>query len=230
MRLAVPPLCHGCGKLLAEEDVLCPKCRSMLRRVEGILCVRCGKPFASPEGPEHTCAFCMENTIYFETARSAFFYEDVVMNMIKMVKFQNRYATVRALVSIVPRPGQALDPSGYDVATSVPMTNVRLRKRMANPGHMIAKGLAAKWGMPYEPDLLDKVKETPLQRTLTAVERLKNMEGAFRSDPARTRGRAVLLLDDIYTTGATANACARALKRAGAHTVGVYTVARTADR
>ncbi|MDP8256744.1 MAG: ComF family protein [Candidatus Alcyoniella australis] len=229
LQTILPPVCHGCRTLLAEEDVLCATCRADLEPVQGVLCQRCGKPFVSAQGSEHTCSSCLEHRVQFDVARAAFVYSGVMTEMIQAVKFEQRYATVRALVELIQRPTGALNLADYDVATCVPMTTERLRRRMANPGAMIASRLAQRWGMPYEPRLLSRVKQGPPQSTLKAVKRWSNVRGAFVADRPMVRGRAVLLIDDLITTGATADACSRALRKANASAVGVFAIARTVE-
>jgi ComF family protein len=114
-----------------------------------------------------------------------------------------------------------------DVITEVPLHGARERMRTYNQSGLLARGLAKRLGVPYLPHALSRVRRTATQTHLTASERRRNVEGAFRVGPARwVDGRRVLLVDDVMTTGATVNDCARALREAGACEIGVVTVAR----
>jgi ComF family protein len=213
--LLLPQRCLVC---LAPGGQVCPACTSALRRLGPPWCVRCGAPTA---WPVRRCAECAGRRLAFAHARAAVEYDKPVRRIVSAWKERGlrRLAAWAAAVVVdtVARPdGAAL--------TFVPSDHDRRLRRGHHPAEALARELATGWGLTLEP-LLARVRGSPRQRELGRIERRRNVSAAFAargSVPAR-----VVLVDDVYTTGATANAAASALRKAGAREVEVVTFART---
>jgi competence protein ComFC len=196
--------------------IVCPPCQSSLPRIAGTVCARCGAPVA---WPVDRCRECAGRRIAFATARAAVEYGVAVRAVVSAWKehgLRGLAALAAALVDeVVARP-----PSG--AITFVPPDGDRSLKRGHHPPELLARELGQRWELPVAP-LLGRTRPLRPQRGLSRAERRRNVRGAFAS--TRVHGR-VLLVDDVYTTGATASAAASALRAAGASRVEVVTFAR----
>ena len=213
--LLLPQRCLVCGVGGAQ---LCPACRARLPLLEPPLCERCGAPTA---WPVRRCRECSGRRIAFATARAAVAYDDAVRQLVAGWKERGlrRLADTAAelVAERLPRPAAAA------VVTFVPPDAGRRLERGHHPAERLAKALAARWELPCAP-LLVRARPAQRQRGLSLAGRRSNVAGAFRA-VAPARG-PVLLVDDVYTSGATASAAASALRAVGARHVDVVTFAR----
>ncbi len=209
--LLFPSRCLVCG---GGGDVLCQDCLPRLPRLAGAVCARCGSPAA------HACRECAERSLGFASARSALVYRGEVARALAAWKEGGAWRMARRAAAIVaevvPRPL-------VDVVTSVPADRDRALWRGHDPAASLARVLGREWGLPYE-RTLTRVTRAAAQKSLDAVERQTNLVGAFRA--IRRVPRSVAVIDDVYTTGATASAAAMALREGGAARVEVVTLAR----
>lgn len=226
--LLFPWTCLGC-----ERDAREPVCHDCLARVAwtgDAACIRCGLPFAS--GPPHPCSRCLERPPRFDRARALVRYvvraegEDPVGRAIRALKYGHRRGVAgflsRLLVERFPYA-----PDEHDVVVPVPLDLARLRDRGFNQALLLGRGVARSLGRTVEPRALERIRPTRAQVELDERERRANLRGAVRVRRAEAvDGRRVLLVDDVLTTGATADACADALRRAGAAAIDVLVVAR----
>jgi predicted amidophosphoribosyltransferase len=200
--------------------VLCPACRAGLVRLGGTLCARCGAPTA---WPVERCRECAGRRLPFTSARAAVVYEGTARALVTAWKERGlrRVAAVAAelVADVVPEPS-------VEALTFVPADEDRSRWRGVNTAEGLARALAVRWDLPVAP-LLSRTRPIPRQRGLSRPERRANVRDAF---VAAAGPRRVALIDDVYTTGATAAAGAAALRREGAHVVHVVTFARAARR
>ena len=172
------------------------------------------------------CGGCAAETPAFDRARAVLRYNGVARSLVLGFKHGDRTHAAPAFADWIGRGGEAL-LDGADMVTPVPLHRWRLFTRRYNQSGLLAREIAAAWGLDFSPDLLRRTRPTPSQGGLNRRERFLNVRGAFKLRAERTvEGRRVILVDDVMTTGTTANACARALKRAGAKTVDVLTLAR----
>jgi ComF family protein len=227
--LIFPPVCPVCESLIDRRDkdrVICPACRKAIRFVQPPLCPRCGLPY--PSGRAHLCAVCLKDRRYFAVHRTAALYEGALKEMIHRFKYQGVFPLKQVL-------GDLLEPVlkgmrrelRVDLLVPVPLHIRRLRERGFNQALLLVKELSTRSGIPYQERALAKIKETPEQISLKKRERAKNLKGVFTvTDEGAIKGKRVVLVDDVFTTGATVNECSRALLKAGAKQVAVLTVAR----
>jgi predicted amidophosphoribosyltransferase len=212
--LLLPLRCAVCDRVGAA---LCTLCRLLLVRLSPPLCARCGSPGAWPVS---RCAECARRRLAFTTARAAILYDDRARRFVSAWKerAQRRLAAVAAEVvaEAVPRPA-------VDAVTFVPADAERTLVRGHRPAEALACEVAALWELPAEP-LVARRRSTGRQRGLGLRERRGNVAGVFV--PARASPRHVCLVDDVYTSGATAAAVASALRTGGARGVDVVTLAR----
>jgi ComF family protein len=211
--LLLPQRCLACG---AGGSAVCARCVALLPRIGPPLCARCGAPTAWPVA---RCRECAGRRLAFASARAAVEYDDAVRRLVAGWKEDGlrRLASLAAelVTEVVERPEAAL-------LTFVPPDPDRRLRRGHHPAERLARALGARWDLPVQP-LLRRARAGPRQRGSSLAERRRNVRGAFS---ARASPRAVCLVDDVYTTGATAAAAASALRQAGARRVEVVTLAR----
>ena len=211
MDLLFPPRCFGCDRAAA---LLCPRCEPGLGVVTPPLCARCGRPW---EEPLASCAECPPSGV--DAARAPFLYEGPLPGAIKGLKFGGWRRLARHLAGAM---GAAWDGDA-DALTWVPLSPRRRRRRGFDQAELLARAMARLIDLPCRP-LLRRVRETPEQARRRADERRRALRHAF--DAPGPSPPTVVLVDDVMTTGATAAACAGALRRAGARRVLVLTAAR----
>lgn len=194
------------------------------------LCARCGTPFEIAVDPEQVCGACLANPPLYDRARAALIYGDVSRELVLGLKYQGRRDGLSVLGGWMAGAGRDL-LADADLLVPVPLHYFRLVRRGFNQSVWLAAALSRASGVKLSVDTLKRVKATPIQGGLSAEGRRRNVQGAFKVRGSRERlvqGRKILLVDDVLTTGATAEACTRALKRAGAACVDVVTLARVA--
>jgi len=224
-----PPLCMSCRKRVAEPHALCPACWSAISFIAGAVCAKCGTPFESDPGGETLCGPCHATPHSFDRARSLFKYDDASKGLILGLKHGDRLDHVPGLARWLGRTGLDL-LNNSDVIVPVPLHRWRLWKRRYNQAALLGEQLSRWSGKPHIPSILERTRPTPSQGEMNSAKaRRRNVLGAFKVPPkfrGKVRAKKVLLVDDVFTTGATLDACARALKRAGAERVEVLTLAR----
>ena len=214
LELLLPQRCVVCGTRGVQ---LCETCLERLPRIVPPLCERCGTPTA---WPVRRCRECAGRRIAFATARSAVQYDDAVRSLVAGWKERALRRLVQSAVTLVLEVVQRPDAS---IVTFVPPDPDRGLKRGHHPPGRLAEELARSWELPVE-GLLRRRRAAKRQRGLSRAERRRNVAGAFVAPS--TVPSSVVLVDDVFTSGATANAAASALRQAGARRVDVVTFAR----
>jgi len=196
--------------------------------VEAPVCDGCGAPYEFDPGPGVRCAACMARPLAFDRARAACLYDEHSRDLILKLKHADRTDLAPVLARWLRRAARDLLDEA-DVIVPVPLHRSRLLSRRYNQAAEMARPLGRLAGLPVLPDALARVRRTESQGGKSATGRRRNMAGAFAVPAGRAdqiAGRRVLLVDDVLTTGATAHACARALKAAGAVTVDLAVIAK----
>ncbi len=217
--LLFPQWCVGCGK---EGSFLCDSCCASLPRIMPPLCPKCGKP--QPSG--RLCPRCISWRAEIDGIRSPFQFDGVMRKAVHQLKYANLRALALPLAKLLgdylitnPMPGEVLVP--------VPLHRKRLRERGYDQSRLVAKELGKLINLPVADGYLCRERHTPPQaRTLTVVERRSNVANAFTCHDHRLQDKQILLIDDVSTSGATLDACAVALKAAGAVSVWGLVLAR----
>jgi len=211
----LPQRCLVCG---GDGTLLCAACRSGLARLEPPLCELCGAPTA---WPVRRCRECAGRRLAFAAARAAVPYDDAVRRLVGSWKERGLRRLADVAAELV---AERVAPPDATLLTFVPPDRARRRHRGHHPAERLARALASRWGVACEP-LLSRPRSGGRQRGLSLAERRRNVAGAFTS--LRGIDGPVVLVDDVYTTGATVSAAATSLRAAGAGRVDVVTFART---
>ena len=224
----LPPRCVGCGETVEEGGALCAACWSGVTFLGAPLCGCCGYPFeyAAPDGS--VCAACIARPPAYDRARSVFRYQPESRALILRFKHADGIHAAPAFGVWLARAGADLLVD-CDLVLPVPLHRWRLFRRRYNQSALLALALGRVAGCPVAVDLLQRRRNTPSQGRMSALARRRNVRSAFTLRPGRAdsvAGRRVLLVDDVLTTGATVEECARVLRRAGAARVDVLTLAR----
>ncbi|MDX5361334.1 MAG: ComF family protein [Alphaproteobacteria bacterium] len=226
--IALPPTCAGCGTVVSAPHALCPACWGRVRFVTAPMCAACGVPFEVEAAPGALCAACAADRPRIAVLRAATHYADPVRQVLLGFKHGDRLEHAPLLARwLCGAGGDALE--GAEVIVPVPLHWRRLVRRRYNQSALLAQALGRATGIPVEVAALRRTRATPMQRGQSRTGRRRNVAGAFDVAPrARPRiaGRTVLLVDDVVTTGATLEACARALLKGGAARVHALAVAR----
>ncbi len=222
----LPRLCLFCEAAVGETAAVavCPECESLIKWVESPLCSRCGRMFADPGGGDRVCGDCQTDPPPFARARAAALYDDPVAQAITGFKFSRKMAFLPVMQHWLKRPLCLELVEAADLLAPVPLHPKRIRRSGLQPGPAPGPGLHRGAGGPGggDPDPAHRP-----QVGLNPKERQDNVKGAFAvPDPGLVKGKNVLLIDDLFTTGATVKECARVLRKAGARQVEVLTVAR----
>ncbi|MFO1246782.1 MAG: ComF family protein [Alphaproteobacteria bacterium] len=223
--LLFPPLCIGCRVAVGEAG-FCADCWSGITFLDGPGCSCCGLPFPVALEGDNLCATCLANPPAFDSARAIMAYDEKSRAPLLALKHADRLDLVPGFARWLGRTGrQTL--AQCDLVTPVPLHRSRLWRRRYNQSAELGRALARDHGLAFDPVLV-RSRATPSQGAMpSAKARRRNVQRAFQvPGSARVKGKTVLLLDDVMTTGATVEACARALKRAGAVGVHVLVLAR----
>jgi len=226
--LLYPPTCIACQAATGEPHALCATCWAGIRFIERPYCERLGPPFSVDLGQPLLSPAAIADPPVFQRARAVAEYDGTASLLVHRLKYNDRMELARALGAMMARAGAEL-LADADVIVPVPLHRWRLWWRRFNQAMALAQAVSAASGAPCDPFLLARVRRTRRQVGLTKAQRQENLQGAFRvpqDAKARLKGRRVLLIDDVLTTGSTANAASRALLRGGAASVDVLAFAR----
>ncbi len=227
IRLLFPPRCLLCDRVVRSFAAICCDCAEYAPLLhDQHLCKKCSRPI----GEEHfLCQDCLVHLRYFTASFAAATYEGDLRKALLRFKFHARPDMMRGFGRLIlSRLGQEEFLPRFDFAIGVPMTKRRIKARGYNQSELLARMVAPHLHIPFVRNVIRKIRETAPQSALPYHERLTNLRGAFRvSQPELVKNKRILLVDDIFTTGATTNEVSKTLLRAGAKEVYVAVVAVT---
>lgn len=230
LHLLFPRECVGCSCDLAwnAEGFLCPACKRELKVPGPLICQRCGTVLKAGGAHCYACRGSRGKRYKCKIIRSAWQFNAPSRALIHALKYGGLdYLAPLMAEDMVHRFSQLKELAGADLIVPVPLHRLKLRQRGYNQSELLARCFARKTGLPFLENGLVRVRNTPSQTALNRAGRLENMTGAFSCvRPEAVKGRTVLLIDDVATTGATLEGCAQALKQGGAKQVLAYTYAR----
>ena len=230
-----PPRCGGCGRPVKPGQLVefCEQCLSILPWIVRPFCLKCGKDFNPSNAADagrfsfRICASCRVKQPGFEAGRSAFRYEGVARQAVQSLKFRGRKTLAESFAILLEKRlvDEPIFLEGVDLVIPVPLHPSRRRERGFNQSALVAWELSKRLGIPFSEKALIRNRGTRPQVGLSAKERADNIRGAFQANE-EVMGKVILLIDDVMATGATASACSRALRVAGATETRVLTLAR----
>ncbi|MEP4703669.1 MAG: ComF family protein, partial [Hyphomicrobiales bacterium] len=228
----LPPRCLACDELVAEQGGLCATCWQEMPFIESPFCDRTGKPMAFDLKDTIVSAEALANPPIYRKMRAPTRYEGTARRMILSFKFHDRLDLTPHLARLMVRSGTDL-LNEADIIIPVPLHRKRLFSRRFNQSAELAKEISTLTGIPCALEGLQRIRPTKQQTTLDMAARHKNVEGAFRvpaSEVINVQGRRIILIDDVVTTGATINACTRALLREKASHIDILTFAKVVEQ
>jgi ComF family protein len=224
--LLLPPRCLKCGATVSTTGALCAQCWRGITFLGAPCCACCGLPFPYDQGADALCGDCARALPSFTHARAAMRYDEESRRLVLAFKHGDRLHLAPALGAWMRRAGAEL-VAAADAVVPVPLHWTRLFARRYNQAAVLAQALAGAGGPRLGADWLARRRRTPSQGKRNREARRRNVAGAFRAArPREIEGRRILLIDDVFTTGATIEECARVLLRAGARQVDALTLAR----
>jgi ComF family protein len=225
-----PPQCLGCAEIMHQPNgqIFCPTCEEKVKFINGNICPICGTTFPDSPAESHLCGNCLEKKPYFSLARAIFSYENIILNAIHQFKYKRHMSIGETLASFMADYNfPDVNYADYSLIIPVPLHIKRLRERGFNQSLILARAIGKSRQIPVNFSLLKRNKFTLTQTGSNKKERQQNVRRAFEViDKNKIAGENIIIIDDVYTTGATANECAKILMRAGARNVTVLTLAR----
>jgi competence protein ComFC len=221
-----PPTCGGCSQLGLSW---CKDCQQKVTRISGSICSCCGDPQPKQSPPDSTapllCPDCQAHLPVYQALRSYGEFRGPIRDALHRLKYQRDVGMGEALSKHLIELYNELKWD-INIVTAVPLSPKRARERGYNQSALLARPLAYAIDKTYQPRAVQRSRDTRTQVGLSAKERQQNVDGAFTADEATVKGKVVLVIDDVMTTGSTISACAQALRKAGASAVYGLTLAR----
>lgn len=225
---ALPPRCPACGVIVDDLGLLCGDCWSSVDFIGEPLCALCGVEIPAFAGEGAQCGACLATPPPFDRARAVMRYGETGRTIAHRLKYGRRVSLADVMAGHMARllPDCAVENM---ILVPVPLHRWRIWSRGFNQAALIARKIGKRTGLSVEVDLIRRIKSTPPLHALRRSERTKIVQGAFALAPganAKMPGKTIILVDDIWTTGATASACARLLRKGGAGQIHIICWAR----
>lgn len=228
LNLFFPPGCLICEARVPAHGTLCTECWTNVPFISAPLCACCGLPLEFVVDEHTLCGECLAEHPPYSRARAAFLYNEHSRSLVLKLKYQDQMQLAKIYGGWLSNAGRELIAAS-DVMVPVPLHYWRMVRRRYNQSAVLARAIANHCELPMLPDGLLRTRHTAQQTGLTRNQREKNVSGAFSVNKKHTpaiKGKSILLIDDVMTTGATLNACTKTLLKAGAAQVSVLTLAR----
>jgi ComF family protein len=204
---------------------LCVQCEGVVEPLTPPLCIRCGKPVKTKAVQ---CGDCKARAVYFSRNIAAFPYDEVMREIMLDIKFRSQKCAAVGLGHYWAEKADEKDFAGFDIIAPLPLFKEKERERGFNQAELLAAPLAEKFNVFFEKELLIRTKDTVPQSELSPLSRAENVTGAFLVNPScSVKHKKIILIDDIYTTGASLNECAKILKQEGAEEIKCMTLSIT---
>lgn len=230
LALVYPPVCQLCGanRASSTEGYVCARCWAQVRFIKPPFCDRCGLPFDGELTTPFECSNCQDVDLQFRFARSAVTAGGMILEVIHRYKYQRALWFETFLSDLLLRQAlPEIDPEQWDFLVPVPLYPTKRREREFNQAARMAATLSRATSIPLNEHIVYRVSPTQTQTQLSREARAENVKSAFATPKnLHLNGARLILVDDVFTTGATTSACARVLRKAGAGDVCVWTVAR----
>ncbi len=230
--MLLPPLCLGCQTRIMDQDALCPACWRQISFIRPPLCDRLGVPLSIDTGGKMLSAAAVADPPDYDRARAVARFDGLMRVLIHGFKFHDSHNARRLFGRWLAEAGREL-LADADLIVPVPLARWRLLSRRFNQAQILAAETGRRVSKPVNPFALVRNRSTPHQIGLTKAQRMRNVAGVFRvpaNELPKVSGKAIVLVDDVITSGATASAAAIALKRAGARSVDVLALAIVSER
>jgi ComF family protein len=228
-----PPRCHICRSFISDDrgqnPHFCSDCLASIAMIRPPLCTTCGIPFHSFSDENHLCERCLRKRPFFDKLRAPYLYQGQIMEAIHQMKYGGKPYLAKSLGALLASfASDWLEDHGRYLMIPVPLHPQRLRERGYNQSLLLSRVMSPLLGMDIDLLSLRRVKYTRSQTGLNSEERKRNVRGAFALEKSKEfKGRSIILVDDVATTGYTMNECARVLKKAGCDKVLCLVLART---
>lgn len=226
----LPPRCINCSKPLSGKDGVCEDCFNIINFISNPCCQKCGMPFeATTAKSSKLCGLCVKDKkSVFRMSRSAMRYDDVSKNMVLSFKFMDKTENAKVFADWMFLAGKDIFVEGVDLIIPIPLHYTRLIKRKYNQSALLAKRIGKLAEVKVNYSSVIRHKKTKPQVEFSGKARAQNIKGAFEiKHPENIKGKRVLLIDDVYTTGSTLKECAKSIRKAGAKSVDFLTLSRT---
>lgn len=229
INMILPPRCINCGTILSEKNGLCGQCFNKIHFISEPLCHRCGRPLDENNAHQSCCGECLrQKKPLISIKRAVFIYDENSKKMILDFKFYDKTSSAETLAHMLSGAGRDIWAHSPDLLIPVPLHRSRLIKRRYNQSALLAKYLSKITQIPTDYASLIRQENTIPQAQLSQKQRKQNLKHAFSvKNPQKIKGKSVVLIDDVSTTGSTLSECARALKKAGVKDIYALTLGYT---
>ncbi len=233
LEIIFPSHCLYCEKIISAEGLFCSDCWQKLQFITEPKCKICAHPFDFKVSDDLTCASCLSDPPAYDKTITVFRYNEIIKKIISQFKYRDTTYIAKKLAKFLFHRSRA-ELTNIDLIVAVPLHKKRLRQRKFNQASLLCRAMLQHTPTTkFYPDFLLRIKNTAAQVTLRKKQRKKNLKSAFALNPKyfqTVKNKRILLIDDVITTGATLENCAKVLKKAGAKKVTALTIAKTVFR